>query len=58
MRSPKKFATASTRQIARAACEKMTDQIAQQFVVSYYQTFDTNRAGLGALYVRVQLVKV
>jgi hypothetical protein len=26
--------------------------IAQQFTLYYYQTFDANRAGLAALYVR------
>lgn len=30
-----------------------TGQIAQQFVQTYYQTFDTNRANLVALYVSV-----
>ena len=28
--------------------------IAQQFVQSYYQTFDTNRANLAAIYVRAR----
>jgi hypothetical protein len=29
----------------------MAEAIGVQFLASYYQTFDTNRAALGALYV-------
>ena len=32
------------------------EQIAQQFVTAFYQTFDSNRAGLAPLYVRTRFL--
>ena len=43
---------------SKEAAEMDPESIAAQFVTQYYQLFDTNRAGLAALYVSFRISAV